>query len=159
MQMFKIRKKTIIILILSIITFSSSYLLARYTSSVNGNDYARVAKWDVTYDTSDNGSDTINLISGNQTGEYIIKVTSSSEVAVNYSIVLSNLPDEIEVKVDNGTYRTPINNIIEFNNAGSFSGNNINTTYTHTLTFNAPLDSNIVSTANVGIAIKFDQQD
>ena len=155
----KLNKKRIIIFIIAIITFANSYLIAKYTSSPTGSDTSTVAKWDVTYDTSDNASDTINLISGNGTSNYIIKVTSESEVAASYSIKLSNVPSEMEVKIDNGTYKTPINNNIEFNNVGSFSGNNINTTYTHTLTFNAPLESNIASSTNVGISIKFDQED
>lgn len=157
MKKFKIKKRTIIVLILAIITFSNSYLIARYSSLVSGTNSGSVAKWQVSYDTSDNASDTINLISGNGTSSYIIKVTSVSEVAANYSIILSNVPSEMEVKIDNGVYETPINNRIEFNNAGSFSGNNMNATFTHTLTFNAPLESNIASTTNIGVNIEFSQ--
>lgn len=157
MKKFKIKKRTIIVLILAIITFSNSYLIARYSSLVSGTNFGSVAKWQVSYDTSDNASDTINLISGNGTSSYIIKVTSVSEVAANYSIILSNVPSEMEVKIDNGVYETPINNRIEFNNVGSFSGNNMNTTFTHTLTFNAPLESNIASTTNIGVNIEFSQ--
>lgn len=159
MKKLVIRKKTIIIIILAIITFSNSYLIAKYTSFFNGLASSNVAKWNVTYDTSDNISDTLNLVSGNGTKDYIIKVTSASEVAVNYSIILSNVPSEMEVKIDNEAYKTPVNNCIEFTNVGLFSGNNVNTTFTHTLTFNAPLESNIAATTNVGINIKFEQLD
>lgn len=159
MKKYRIKKKPIIIIILAIITFTNSYLIAKYTSSFNGNSQSSIAKWNVTYDTSDNASDTLNLVSGNITRDYIIKITSTSEVSARYSIVLSNVPNEMEVKIDNGTFQTPVNNQIVFNNIGEFSGNNINTTYTHTITFNAPLESNISSTTNVGINIKFEQKD
>lgn len=159
MKKIRIRKKTIIMIILATITFSNSYLIARYASLFNGTSSSSVAKWAVTYDTSDNVSNTLNIVSGNETQDYIIKVTSTSEVSVNYSIVLSNVPSEMEVTIDNKITKTPDNNthIIEFNNIGSLSG--INTTFTHTLTFNAPLESNIAATTNAGISIKFEQID
>ena len=156
---YSIKKKPIIILVLILLTFSNSYLLAKYTSSLNGLDSSSIADWNVTYDTSDNPSDILNLISGNVTSDYIIKVTSASEVSAYYSIILSNVTSEMEVKIDGGIYQTPTNNIVEFSNVGSFTGNNMNTTFTHTLTFSAPLNSNIASTTNVGIDIVFDQID
>ena len=157
---FKVRKKTIIMIVLAIITFSNSYLIAKYTTSLtNSGTTAKAAKWNVTYDTSDNASDTLQLISGNGAKKYIIKVTNASEVAVNYSIILSNVPTEMEVKIDERPYKTPTNNRIEFENIGTFSGDNINTTFTHTLSFNASLESDIASTTNIGINIKFTQID
>ena len=159
MEKYRISKKTIIIIILAIIIFSNSYLIAKYTSSLNGNSLAAIAKWNVTYDTSDNVSDTLNLISGNETKDYIIKVTSTSDVSANYSIVLSNVPSEMEVTFDNRITKTPVDNTIEFDNIGSFTGNDMNTTFTHTLTFNAPLESNIADTTDVGININFEQID
>ncbi len=159
MKKIKIRKKTIVIIILAIITFSNSYLIAKYTSLLSASNSAGVAKWNVTYDTSDNASNTLNLVSGNVTQNYIIKVTSASEVAANYSIVLSGVPSEMEVKIDGGSYQTPISNRIEFTNAGSFTGSDIRSTHTHTLTFNAPLESDIVATSNIGININFVQID
>lgn len=159
MEKYRISKKTIIMIIIAIITFSNSFLIAKYTSSLNGNSLAAIAKWNVTYDTSDNVSDTLNLISGNETKDYIIKVTSTSDVSANYSIVLSNVPSEMEVTFDNRITKTPVDNTIEFDNIGSFTGNDMNTTFTHTLTFNAPLESNIADTTDVGININFEQID
>lgn len=159
MKKLKIKKKTIIILVLIMLAFVNSYLLAKYTSSHTGSNSSRIAKWNVTYDVSDNLSDTLNLVSGNETKDYIINVTSTSEVAAKYSIVLSNVPSELEVKLDNGSYHTPLNNVIEFNDVGSFRDNDMNTTFRHTLTFSAPLESNIASTNNVNINIRFDQID
>ncbi len=157
MKKFKFRKRTIIFLILTVAIFSSAYLLAKYTSSFDGSDNAKVAKWNVSYNTNNLSGDVLNLISGDGPTSYTISVTSTSEVSAKYSIILSNVPSELEVKLDNGTYITPTNNRIEFSNAGSFMGADINRTFTHTLTFNAPLEADIVNTSTIGIDIDFDQ--
>ena len=101
----------------------------------------------------------LSLISGNSTKDYIIKVTSTSEVSANYSIILTNVPSEMEVKIDGGTYRLPINNTISFENVNSFGASDVNTTHTHRLIFNAPIDSNIASSTQVGINVIFNQID
>lgn len=154
-----INKKSIIIILFVLIIFSNSYLLAKYTSILNGSSNSSIAKWSVSYDTNDNDGDVLSLISGNSTKDYIIKVTSTSEVSANYSIILTNVPSEMEVKIDGGTYRLPINNTISFENVNSFGASDVNTTHTHRLIFNAPIDSNIASSTQVGINVIFNQID
>ena len=154
-----INKKSIIIILFALIIFSNSYLLAKYTSILNGSSNSSIAKWSVSYDTNDNDGDVLSLISGNSTKDYIIKVTSTSEVFANYSIILTNVPSEMEVKIDGGTYRLPINNTISFENVNSFGASDVNTTHTHRLIFNAPIDSNIASSTQVGINVMFNQID
>ena len=154
-----INKKSIIIIIFVLIIFSNSYLLAKYTSVLNGSSNSSIAKWSVSYDTNDNDGDVLSLISGNITKDYIIKVTSTSEVSANYSILLTNVPNEMEVKLDNGVYKLPTNNTIIFENISSFGASDLNTTHTHRLIFNAPIDSNIASSTQVGINVIFNQID
>ena len=124
---------------------------------MNKSVTSSIARWYVTYDTSDNESDTINLVSGNGPKNYIVKVISTSEVAATYSIVLTSVPTGLQVKLDNGAYQTPVNNRIEFNNAGSFIANDSNTEHTHTLTINAPIETNISGSNSIGINITFNQ--
>lgn len=154
-----INKKSIIIILFVLIIFSNSYLLAKYTSVLNGSSNSSIAKWSVSYDTNDNDGDVLSLISGNSTKDYIIKVTSTSEVSANYSIILTNVPNEMKVKLDNGVYKLPTNNTIIFENISSFGASDLNTTHTHRLTFNAPIDSNIASSTQVGINVIFNQID
>ena len=78
-----INKTSIIIILFVLIIFSNSYLLAKYTSVFSGFSNSSVAKWSVSYDTNDNDGDVLSLISGNSTKDYIIKVTSTSEVSAN----------------------------------------------------------------------------
>ena len=61
------------------------------------------------------------------------------------------------MKIDDATYQTPTNNKITFDNIGSFNANDENNEHTHTLTFNAPLDSNIVGESNINIDVIFVQ--
>lgn len=151
------RRKRIVYLILMLITITNSYLLAKYTSNISSSHNTNIAKWEVSYDTSDNSSDTLELVSGNNTQNYILKVTSTSEVSASYSIRLSSVPSEMRVKIDNGEYKVPTNNTIEFNNVGSFTGSDLNATFTHTLTFEAPLEANISNTNDININMTFTQ--
>ena len=153
-----ISKKKIIIIILTVIVFVNTYFLAKYISSFEGSDSTELAKWSVSYDTDDNISDTINLISGDGAKDYYINITSNSEVALKYSIILNNVPDEMEVKIDDKGFEYPTNNKIIFD-IGYFSASDLNSTKQHILSFNAPLDSEIASSTNVDIDIIFDQID
>jgi hypothetical protein len=83
-------------------------LIARYSSQAEKGDEARVAKFDV----SEGGTFTDNLIASvspggvewkkeidsttNSTNTALIEITNNSEVAVRYSIVLTNVTDNIK---------------------------------------------------------------
>ena len=161
MKKYKLKKKFYLFFLICLIFFIS-YLslctLSKYVGTTNGSGIATVAKWEVSYDLSNNESDTLNIVSGNVTQNYILKVISTSEVAATYSIILLDLPSEIQVKLDNGLYQYPVNNTITFNKVGSFNANDLNAEHTHILTFNAPLESNISSTSKINIDIKFIQR-
>ena len=157
-------KKTFICLILLAIILSNSYLLARYSSSINRSSSKGVAKFDVSLDTSDNISDSLSLVSGVTTANYTLKVINSSEVSSGYSIVLSNVPAGLEVMLDNsGTYSTPTNNQIVFsgNNCTncSFTINDIGSTHTHILTFNDPSNTSNNGAYQINIDVNVEQID
>ena len=149
-------RRTICISVL-LLTIFSSYFLAKYVSSFSGNDDAGVAKWSVDYTSA---IDTLNLVSGNNTGDFVLNVTSTSAVSASYSIVISNAPSGMEVKVDDGEYETiGASGSISFDNVGSFSANDTNSTHTHTVVFNAPLDSEMPSVNSVNVDVIFVQKD
>lgn len=135
----------------SILTFS------KYIGTSMGNGTTTIAKWEVSLDTSDNASDTLNIVNGNTTQSYILKITSTSDVKAMYSIVLSNLLNHLEVKLDNGNYQTPNNNTITFTNVGYINANAQNRTITHTLTFRVPLNENIIDENEININVLFNQ--
>lgn len=156
--------KIIVGIVLLAIVLSNSYLLAKYYSSVSGSSGASVAKFDVSIDTSDNVSDSLSFVSGANTADYIVKVTSTSEVATDYSIVLSGVPDGLEVMLDDsGTYVTPINNEIVFSGNDcvncSFSVNDLHSVHTHILIFNDPINTNNGGISQITISVNIDQKD
>ena len=135
----------------SILTFS------KYIGKSTGNGTTTIAKWEVSLDTSDNTSDTLNIVNGNTIQNYILKIISTSDVKAQYSIVLSNLPNQLEVKLDNGNYQIPTNNTITFTNVGYINANAQNRTATHTLTFNVPLNANTIEASEINIDVIFNQ--
>ena len=153
-------KKTLICLVFIAILLSNSYLLARYSSSLSGFNSAEVAKFIVSLDTSDNVSDNLSLVSSVTTASYTLKVINTSNVSTAYYISLSNVPDGLEVMLDNsGTYLTPINNVITFNNVGSFSASDPNNTHTHVLTFNDPITTSNNGIYSIDINVNVEQVD
>ena len=149
-------KKVISVVLLVGVLFSS-YFLAKYISSLDGADNTSVAKWSV---EAVPNTDTLNLVSGNIVGVYTLTITSMSEVSARYSVMLSNVPDELEVKIDNGEYQTADNSgSIVFENVGTINVGNNSSARVHSLTFNSPLDSSIPSTNAVDVNVEFVQVD
>ena len=169
MKKFKLNKKIIIGLILIMITFASSFLLAKYVSAIKGaSNLANIAKWTVNYLDTENHSKSLNLVAGDDDTfsetytppTYILKVTSTSETSANYQIILTDVPSAMQIKIDDGEYQTPTDNTMIFEGANY----KINITdndkiKTHTLTFKVPLDSDIDSVNNINIDVKFEQID
>lgn len=145
------------------VMFAGAYLVAKMVSNVDGaSGTADVAAWTVSRDYSDNPHDP-SLIAGNDTATdtYILKVTSTSEVSASYSIVLTNVPADLKVRIDNSpTYETPVNNTVTFSDSSyTINLNDSNKTKTHTLEFFMPIDLPFNATNNIGIELKFDQID
>ena len=155
------KKKALICLIFLLIVISNSYIIAKYNSSIQSSGNVNVAHWKVNVNTNGNESNALNIISENTTADYEIEVSSTSEVALTYSIVLSNVPNGLEVKLDNANKKTPTNNIITFDNVGAFvaNGTQEERTRTHTLNFNDPLNTNNSGTKEINIDVVIDQID
>ena len=158
-QIKKKYKKMLFCLLTILIVVSNSYFLAKYTSAIHSSSDNSVAIWDVSTDTSDNANNSLNIVSGNTTASYVIKVKSVSEVASKYDIVLTNVPTGLEVKLDSGSYQTPTNNEITFSNVGSFTAGSATTEQTHTITLNDPLSTSNSGTYSMNIDVMFEQVD
>lgn len=149
-------QKVIVVALLFVALFGS-YFIAKYISSLNGSDDIAVAKWSV---EAVSNTDTLNVVSGNTVGVYALTVTSTSEVSVEYSIILSNVPSQLEVKIDDGVYRTADqNNNITFDSVGMFGVNGPGDAHVHSLTFNSPLGANVPNINEVDVDVRFTQVD
>ena len=146
------QKKLIIIAILFLSAFSISLTYSALKNTSTGTGTINGASWSV---SMVGNNDDIELTSGNTEQAYLLTVNNNSEVNVSYSIKLTNLPDDVRVKLDSNSYVSETNNEITFENAGSilYGANPVN----HTLTFTAPLDAPEITNQNFNISVEFKQ--
>lgn len=158
MKLNRLSVRRVLCSVLMLLMIFSSYVLAKYISSVSGSSSASVAKWAVNWAAT--SSSIVDLISGNSDGSYSFNVTSNSEVAASYSIIVSSMPSGMEIKLDNGSFQTAgVGGTVTFNNVGSFTASDVNYTHSHTLTFNSPLAANLTGANSVNVDVRFTQND
>ena len=155
----RLKKKFIVFLFIYFILFTSYFAfssLSKYTGEFNRTNQISVARFNVSID-SNNAN--ISMIAGNggSSTTYTVSVTSLSEVATNYAIVLTNVPSGVKVKLDNGNFVSETNTAITFNNAGTFTPNDSNSTRTHTLTFMAEIGTETQTNESINLDVIFTQ--
>lgn len=119
-RLFMLGLVTVFVAVLSLTLVSSTF--ARYTSTITGGDTAKVAKWDVKVngsstniasnlwdtivDTTDGNPDdhvTADRVAPGTKGSYQLTLTNDSEVAVNYTMniteVLNGVPVNFVYKI------------------------------------------------------------
>ena len=138
------------------ICYSIGLTLARYYSTGSFAPSLGVAKWDVAVDNNISNH-SLNLVCGGNPQSYSFTVESQSEVTTKYSILLSDLPDDIEVSLDGGTFQTPVNHSITYTDVATFGVQDTQRIHTHTLSFKAPLDATMLSVNDIGMKVKFSQ--
>ena len=149
----------VILLILSLITLPISY--SRYIERGNGKTQTSLAKWDVSLSpTTTNSADApLELIAHSVTSaDYVFTITSLSEVASDYSLILSNVPSDLTVVIDNnGTTLTPnAENKIIIDRLGGFEVGATTTTHTHTIKFATTTSTTTVTEAGSPLDVTYD---
>ena len=157
----KLKKKYIVFLSMYALFFVSCFTLitlAKYTSLLNRNGNVSVAKWDVSI-AGDNNITLPTMVIGKSSTyqDYNLTVTSLSEVGINYSVIITNVPEGVQIQVDDGNIYNEDNNKITITNLGSFSASDINTTHTHKLSFIVPIDTDTITNQAIDIDIVFVQ--
>ncbi len=165
MKTKKETKRKFIVFIFLYALFLVSYFgvksLAKFASRVDSSGNVTVAKWAVSLIGADNQTLPNITIGDNSTNQdYNLSVTSNSEVALNYSLVINNVPDDLVVQIDHDTIHTPdtTTHKIIVNNLGSFIANDSNDTRNHTLSFSVPIDSDTITNQTLDIDVIFTQQ-
>ena len=156
----KLKKKFVVFLLIYFILLTSyltSFTFAKFVGRIEKETSLEIAKWEVYTDTNDNSTNALNLVSGNTSQNYILKVTSNSDVAIDYSVEISNLPNGIIISLDGGTFKTAKNNKIVFEDAGSFAAGSASVVNQHNLTFSTVLGSGNISSENIKINVIFIQ--
>ncbi len=151
-----------IFLLLCLIVFTLSQAFnttSKYKSEANASSSAKVAKWDVSI-TPVTQTNSFNMVAGNTAPiEYTVRVNSNSEVSSIYSIVVSNIPNNVKVSLDGGLEQIPTNNTVTFQNAGMLNVGSTNTYNDHRLVFDAPIEASAVSNNSINIQVEFIQKD
>lgn len=153
-------KRRIILLIFVYLIFVTLYFsintLSKYTAASSGDGNIQIAKWSV--NAIPTSSDPMNIIAGTDSVSYELTVTSTSEVGCTYSIVLSNLPNGVKVKLDEDS-PIPVDSsgTIIFDDCGHFNAGSNGETKTHTLVLTADLGTPDVSKL-VNIDVLFVQE-
>ena len=155
-----ITRRILTFLCIYFVLFTANYSMStfsRYQTDGSNDASVGVAKWDVSVNQV-SASNTLNIVSGDSVAQsYKIRVESDSDVTVSYNIILSNIPDEMMVSLDGGTYQTPVNNEITFTNVGIFNVTDEIREKENILYFKAPIDSDIPNTNEIDIDVKLVQ--
>lgn len=134
----------IAILLLVVVIVPSSIALLR--RSVSGTGSLRSAKWNV--DLIEDNDNSLEVIRGELSNDtYTFTVTNDSEVDVVYKIILSNVPSNVQVKLDEGGFQDPTNGTITIDPAGTLLYSAQGSEQTHTLTFKALSGAAVTNTA------------
>ena len=98
-----------ILFCLTLISISlTSNLIAKYSTTASGSDSARVAKFDVIATKDISQLDKIELVPGDSdsSGTYKFTIKNNSEVVVKNSVIVENVPENVQVKFNNSASET-----------------------------------------------------
>ncbi len=150
------RRVTINVILFIVLTIFlvSSYSYAIYTGNgeISGNIIS--ADWNVTLNQT--GIDNhLSVLANEGTTTYDLRIVSNSSVDVVYSIVISNLPTGVSVKLDNNAnyIEQSASHEIIIPNAGTINYTGSRVTKTHTLTFKAATGATIVEDQQINIDV------
>ena len=163
MKKRRLKKKFVFFFSLYFILLTSYFTVhtfSKYLDVIQKQGTVNVAKWNVSIDGETNSS--LDIISGNlqdnlEQQSYILTVTSTSEIASDYSILITNVPEGIEVKINDDIIEEN-NNEILIENVGSFNANDVNSTHNHILTFIDPTSAQEISNQEISIDVIFTQK-
>lgn len=153
-------KKRIIaiaIVIVGIVSFVIPLSRAVFKNTSSASGTISTADWSVALNQTGISS-SISTLKGDANGtDYTLKLVSDSEVDVTYSITISNIPSGVDVKLNGGSFQSPSNGTITFNNAGTIAYTGSPEEVTRTITFKANSGATVVNAQQVTISVDFKQ--
>ena len=158
MKKRRLKQKFKVFLTIYFVVFTSFFALttfSKYAGMSTGSGTATVAKWEISFQGDTNAN--ISIVKGNTTQEYKLTVTSSSDVGVSYYVIISNVPDGVQAKVDSKNYIPASNGEIRIENVGIINANDAIKTKVHTLTFDAALTTQEKKKKKMDIDVMFTQ--
>ena len=152
----KIFAIVILVLVLSFFVVKSSFAL--YRNLINPNGSIATASWNVTLN-QEHEDNNLYIVAGddNSTASYTVNITSTSEVDIDYSIIVDDIPQGVKIKLDDGDYLTPTNHKIIYADIGIINYSDENKTKSHTVTFKADSNAEIIIDDEVNVNVKVKQ--
>ena len=144
---------SIIVITSILLVFFVSSTFAIFKKKVVTNNRLTLASWDVHLNqTGVNSSLTVSH--GIQEASYTLNVYNESQVDVRYSIVISNIPSDVEVAIDdNNNYQNPQNGTYSVADVGTILYTDSDHTNTHTIYFRAASNATPVNAQPVNIDV------
>lgn len=144
---------------LLLVTMSVGGSLARYSSSASGSSTARVAKFEMAT-TGENKTIPLKAEYDTSNGTYNFTVTNHSEVLIRYSVLISGVPNDVEVTMQIQGETEAHNPTYNEDGSRTFTGRELamGTEDTCVLTFYAP-QSAPAKTAKVTVQVYTEQVD
>ena len=130
---------------------------AIFKSISGGTGTISTAAWDVAIDQTGLSSSVITAKGDANGTDFTLKLVSESEVDVTYSITISNIPSNVDVKLNGGTFQTPTNGTITFTDAGTINYTGSPVEVTRTITFKANGSATLVNAQQVTVSVDFKQ--
>ncbi|MGO5277002.1 hypothetical protein ACTQ07_10725 [Holdemanella porci] len=134
----------------------TSNLIAKYSTTASGSDGARVAKFDVITTKDISQLDKIELVPGDSdsNGTYKFTISNNSEVVVKNSVIVKDVPENVQVKFNDSASETSGGADITFDVGVLDIGASVDCS----LTFSA-LDVSTTQVAQVTIQVVAEQVD
>ena len=145
----------ILFYIMIITIYFTSVTLSKNAGQLDKNGQVSVARWHVEADLDE---ESIDIITGNEIKTCTVIINSNSEIANSYSIILTHVPDDLEIALDEQEFQTAVDGRIEFVNVGTISTSN-NSEIEHVLKFQAPIEMNEEVETLVNIDVIFTQDE
>lgn len=146
-------KALVILAIFSFVILPITY--SRYIEKGYGSSFSSLANWNVEMISSD--SEELELLAHSVSeSTYSFNITSTSEVACDYSIALTNIPNDINVYVDN-TLRNVSSGTVNISKLGGFDLGSENTTHSHIIKF-VTTNSTSAKDINVNLDVTIKQR-
>ena len=136
--------------------YGPSTTKAIFRRSVASEASLVTAGWSV--DMTEGADNELSIISNEMLSDsYTFKVSSTSEVDVTYKLILTNVPDKVLVKLDNGSYQGTETGTITIDPAGTILYSDTEKEVTHTLTFKALDGATAVNNLEIGLDVVVSQ--
>jgi len=144
----------VLLVVTTICHFLIPSSFALFRSKVETTGSVELAKWDVGL-SQDGVNDSLTVkADGEDDDVYLLTVRSNSEVDVVYSIELSNLPEGVEVQLDDRDYiPVPASHKITIDDAGTIPYTGSEQSVEHTLRFRALTTAEEVEEQEINVKV------